>query len=224
MPESFWTVPKMWKGQDVVVIGGGPSVADTDLSLIHNHRVIGVNTAYQLGEWIDILFFGDLKWWEWHRETLRTWPGLIVTNCPTHVYTFPRKRVLQTNRILDWQKEDPSIISWNYNSGYAAIHLAFLLGAKRIILIGFDMVPRVENRQEKFHWHEEHPAPHELRTCNKHFRTFLTRTENVAQGLAESKVEIFNTNVHSMIPSSSFPKLPLKDVLEKKRCQRTTMK
>jgi acetyl-CoA acetyltransferase len=40
------------------------------------------------------------------------------------------------------------------NSGYQAINLAYMLGAARIVLLGFDM----QATGGKTHWHGDHPA------------------------------------------------------------------
>ena len=56
---EMWKPPKIWKGGTAYIIGGGPSVNDADLSLIHDRRVIGVNNAYSLGGWVDVCWFGD---------------------------------------------------------------------------------------------------------------------------------------------------------------------
>ncbi len=53
---DLWPIPKIWNKSTVFIIGGGPSLLDIDLSLLHDKRVIGVNQAYKLGNWIDILW------------------------------------------------------------------------------------------------------------------------------------------------------------------------
>ena len=62
----IWKVPKMWAGKTAFILGGGPSFNSLDLSLIHDRRCIGVNNSYMLGSWVDILWFGDSRWLEWH--------------------------------------------------------------------------------------------------------------------------------------------------------------
>lgn len=46
-------------------------------------------------------------------------------------------------------------IHFGANSGYQMVNLAYLFGAKKIILLGFDM-KRGENK--KSHWHGDHPG------------------------------------------------------------------
>lgn len=48
---------------------------------------------------------------------------------------------------------DPLWIRGGGNSGYQAVNLAVHLGAKKIVLIGFDM----KGSGGKVHWHDAHP-------------------------------------------------------------------
>lgn len=48
--------------------------------------------------------------------------------------------------------EERDTINGGGNSGFQAIHLAATFGAKRIILLGFDM----QRTDGKFHWHGKH--------------------------------------------------------------------
>lgn len=49
---------------------------------------------------------------------------------------------------------DPELVHTGSNSGYQAINLAVLLGAARILLLGYDM--RITG--ERTHWHGDHPV------------------------------------------------------------------
>jgi hypothetical protein len=57
--ETRWIAPKMWAGGTAFIVGGGPSLKGVDLTPIHHRRVIGVNNAYRMGNWVDICWFGD---------------------------------------------------------------------------------------------------------------------------------------------------------------------
>lgn len=48
---------------------------------------------------------------------------------------------------------EPHTINHGLNSGYQAINLAYHTGAKRIILLGYDM----QHTGGKSHWHGDHP-------------------------------------------------------------------
>jgi hypothetical protein len=86
-----WQVPLMWEDSDVWIIGGGPSVTkqfgipdevvqsvvkgtsppnvySPYMSFLHDKHVIGINVAYLIGDWIDIVFFGDVGFFLKHQQ------------------------------------------------------------------------------------------------------------------------------------------------------------
>ena len=84
-------LPKIWEGQTVFILGGGPSLNDVDLNLIKDRRVIGVNNAYgypvieegktvryEVRDWVDLCWFSDSGWFNNHRKYLELFPGLIA--------------------------------------------------------------------------------------------------------------------------------------------------
>lgn len=111
-------------------------------------NTIGCNAAYELGLGVcKVLFFGDQKFYThrksaWidkagvHHSGMDTFGGWVITNCP----------VLE--RATDpWLKFIPrkarglshTQLGWNASSGAAAVHLALMFGARRVLLLGFDM-------------------------------------------------------------------------------------
>lgn len=48
---------------------------------------------------------------------------------------------------------EPGLIHTGQNSGYQAINLAFLFGARKIVLVGFDM----QHTGGRHHWFGNHP-------------------------------------------------------------------
>ena len=154
----IWKVPKMWEGETVFIIGGGPSLNDLDLSLIHDKRCIGVNNAYRLGDWVDICWFGDSRWLEWHqnrknlRDGWREFAGIRASSAARIKDHKDIKYVALSQGKPYGIETDPYKICWNKTSGTSAINLAYHLGASKIVLLGFDM-QIVDN---KHNWHDEH--------------------------------------------------------------------
>lgn len=233
-----WEVPRMWEEGDVWVIGGGPSlpkefdvpddiiqkVLAKNLSPsayspyfepIHDKHIIGVNAAYLIGNWIDMVFFGDKGWWLANREQLAKFPGLKVSCHPKF-----DSNELATERIkyLSRDKQhgkgislNPCTVSWNLNSGAAAISVAANAGAKRIILLGFDMKLGKDNKQ---HWHALYGSagrkeinPRKL-PFHRHLRGFL----EIAKDAKRRGIEILNASPESKI--ECFRKVTVKELLE----------
>ena len=77
-----------------------------------------------------------------------------------------------------------SLIHYNSNSGAQAINLAYLKGATRIILLGYNM----QNTGGKSHWFGDHPK--EL--TNGQYHTYVERFTRLAADLAAEGVEVIN--------------------------------
>lgn len=80
---------------------------------------------------------------------------------------------------------EPDTINGGGNSGHQAVHLAATFGAKRIVLLGFDM--QMTNGQE--HWH----GKHEGRLPNgKGFPGWIKTMGYLAKDLEREGVEVIN--------------------------------
>jgi len=203
MTESYWTIPKLWSGETAFILGGGPSLNDVNFDLIKEKRVIGVNNAYLLGSWVDICWFGDSRWWGWHKEKLSEFPGLIVS-CATSLvknnYNFLKIVARGKPRGIE---QKPNCVSWNRNSGISAINFAYHLGVKRVVLLGFDM-RRIDN---KTNWHDQHPCPDK-----NPYEMFLRVISSVQLDAQRLKLEIINATPGSAI--KVFPTMRLEEVVD----------
>ncbi len=205
-----------WKGEVVFVIGGGPSLNKVNLDPLHDRRIIGVNNSYRLGDWVDICWFGDAKWWRWHYREIQTeYPGEIASCCD-HT---PLKKV---KRIKFYQRgkasgidERPRFVSWNRSSGGSAVNLAYHLGAAKIVLLGFDMKFDGEDKN----WHRDHQdqdVKAQNKSFRKHYQTVFTSMikcfKHINRDAIKLGVEIINCNPDSDI--NCFPVMSLEEYLK----------
>ncbi len=143
-------------GRTIFVIGGGPSVSDTDLSPIAESGcdVIGVNSSYKLGSFINYCWFGDYEWWL-NETNLKEYSGFIA-HCNERSDLFVGNRSFARSRSKPSGIEtNPMQVAWNASSGGSAVNFAYHLGARKIVLVGYDM-QTVCGRKN---WHDEHPVP-----------------------------------------------------------------
>lgn len=229
-----WSVPRMWEGGDVWILGGGPSVTkmfgipdevvravksrtsppsvySEYMSVLHDKHVIGINVAFQIGDWIDMVFFGDNNFYLKYREQLAEFPGLKV--CCHH-----QTAVQPWIKFLDKDREHPKgislaphLVSWNGNSGAAAISVAAWAGAKRILLLGFDMQLAEDKYQ---HWHDVYqrgPLTTQEQSQKLKFDIHLLGFPQIAEDAKKLGIEIINVNPDSLI--EQFPKFTLKELL-----------
>ena len=195
-------------------------------------RAIAVNDSYLLAPWADIHYAADAKWHAWHTagvdkpalglaaaEVKARWqafPGLRCTiawgdeyphGVPHEIDRDARVHIL---RPLHGSvhgvglSRDAGALVTGRNSGFQALNLAVLAGARRILLLGFDGAPAADGST---HWHGGHKSPSGP-SIYKHFRAAMTAVEG---DLAAIGVEVLNCSPGSAI--NSFPKVPLEEAL-----------
>jgi hypothetical protein len=226
-----WSVPKIWEGGDVWIIGGGPSIIkqfDIPLDVvndvvnrklspslyssymesIHSKHIIGINIAYMLGNWVDMVFFGDHNFLELNKNSLYDFPNLKVS-CVPKSEKYPWVHCLSKDPTHPFGiTTHPMTVSWNKNSGAAAISVAEHTGAKRIFLLGFDM-KLLDNKQ---HYHSQYNNNGEPKNMERlPFNRPLQGFPIIAQDAKQIGIEIINVNPDSGI--HNFPKVSLKEAL-----------
>ena len=226
----------MWEDGECWVIGGGSSVprmfgvpADIIqdvykkrktieayspyLSAIHDKHIIGVNTAYQLGSWVDIMIFGDKQFYLEHAMRLLEFKNLKVSshsrirNGRPGVYHV--KYIAQDRQRVTGLSSTPNHVSWNKHTGATAINLAYHLGVKRVYLLGFDMKLDVNG---KAHSHAEyHQEGFPIHGKRVPYTTHLATYPDIARDAKAYGLEIINVNDNTAI--TEFPVVKLEDVL-----------
>lgn len=161
-PTDLRSVPRLWPESTIICIGTGPSLTkeDVDLACNSGHPVIAVNDAWRLtGPRAAVLFASDAKWWSWI-------DGIPDTDLPWHQWTVDRqaRRYRPHVQIVNFNGADglethPSSIRTGGHSGYMAINMAVHFGAKRIVLLGYDLQPS----GDRHHFFGEHPDGNHLR-------------------------------------------------------------
>jgi hypothetical protein len=195
----LWKPDQRWAGADVFIVGGGPSLAGFDWSLLHGKNTIGCNAAFKLGvDVCKVCFFSDQKWFQAYETELSTFTGEVVTHCP---------RLLPLSFRTPWLKGvrrekrglHQKAIGFGGNSGCSAVNLALLMGAKRVFLLGFDC--KVEDVKQT-HWHKWTIEQMNLQV----FPKFIQGWGAIAVDLPTvfPGCEIINLNPDSAIPF--FPK------------------
>lgn len=175
-------VLREWEGRTAVLMGGGPSLTADQVAMVREARArdrircIAVNDAYLLAPFADLLYFADAAWWRWHTEGIEK-PALNLNamevsarfeafageRCSLHssARSVPDERV-HFLRNKDYPHhgdglslEQDAVVSGK-NSGFQALNVAVLAGAKRILLLGYDGGPAINGAS---HWHGGHPRP-----------------------------------------------------------------
>lgn len=200
--QTYWRAPRLWPNATVYILGGGPSLKLLDVERLRGRHVIAVNNAYQLGDWIDVCYFGDLSWHRIHRDALLKFAGLKVTTC-VHLENAPGIKLIRKRNKPSGISRDQSIVCWNNSSGGCAINLATLFGAKRIILFGYDM----RMVDDDCNWHRDYPDVQDEKKRKKKeklYLTFLKPFDQIARGLKRDGIECINAT-----PGSALTQFPI---------------
>lgn len=187
----------MWSGATVAVLASGPSMSQqaADRVLAAGLPTIVVNNTMRLAPWADVLYAADESWW-------RNTPGSFEFR-GLKVSCEPVAGIL---RLLpagtEGYSDDPMTVYTYGNSGAQAIQIAAKAGAKRILLLGFDM--------NGGHWHSEHASP--LRTTSiELYEQWRKRYPTLATALTARGVEVINCSPTSAL--ECWPRESLEDAL-----------
>lgn len=113
-------------------------------------NVIAVNNAYRCAPWADYLYACDYRWWLYHHESLRSvFRGRLITIDQEAAGKYGLEFVPGLPRA----GLGVNAIHHGSNSGYQAINLAYMFGARRVLLLGYDM----QKHAGKSHFFGDHP-------------------------------------------------------------------
>ncbi len=152
--------------------------------------------------WSDILYACDGEWWDKYIEdVLLKFKGELWTQDVPAAEKYGLIKV--DGEYAKGLGKDK--IHYGANGGYQAINLAYLLGAKKIILLGFDMK---RGKGNKSHWHGDHPG-----NLNKEMpmKTWLDNFPKLADDLKVEGVEVINATRDTAL--ECFKKVKIEDVL-----------
>ncbi len=201
----MWSVPPEWTGETAFLIGGGPSLRGFDASILRGRRVIAINNSWELAPWADVLYFCDYKWWEWHGDKVTEgFEGRYIVT-PSQILKDPRGRLVTLTGGTGLET-DPGGLRHGSNGGYQAINLAYHFGAKRIVLLGYDMTA-----DKRTHFHDGHPTT----KMDAYRRTLefsmLPKFPTIVEPLKKAGVEVINATPGSAL--KCWPYRPLEEIL-----------
>ncbi|HCA7080781.1 TPA: hypothetical protein MX214_003967 [Citrobacter sedlakii] len=176
----------------IACVAGGPSLTAEDCSVLSEAGFpsIAVNNSWQIIPSCLAIYAADCCWWEENHSTIDSpaerWCGDAFT-----------ARRFGINCL-------PSALPGSFNSGQRAIELAIHLGAKTVLLVGYDCSVR-----RGVHWHGRHAqlANPDAFSVNR-WQSEFEQLKAWARG-----VEIINCSRSTRL--RCFPKMRLETALER---------
>ena len=199
-----------WASARVVIIAGGPSLTEEQCALAATWQlrgpqnvVIAINTSFRRAPAATMLYACDTKWWDtYYDEVIRTVAAktlLFTQDKPAaqkyglgHIASAPARGL----------SRKPGLIHQGMSSGFQAINLAFLAGARDFVLLGYDC--------KSTHWHGDHPPG--LKSTLPHAR-WIEHFATLARDLRDEGVRIVNCSPDTAIPESMFKPADLETAL-----------
>lgn len=224
--ERFSEVVPEWEGQTAIVIAGGPSLTLEQVQRVRGMHAISVNDAYLLADFADVCYFADSEWWLWQTRGIARpalglsadqvrgrfaafqgqkcsirWSGMNVQDEAVHILRNKHGEHVHGEGI----SLDPQCLVSGKNSGFQAINLAILAGAKKILLLGIDGKPDDLGRN---HWFGEHPRAIQWQAFYEQMRKTFAAAQREIEAAG---VEVLNCNPGSYI--DHFRKKTLEEAL-----------
>lgn len=101
----------------------------------------------------------------------------------------------------------PGVIGWGGNGGFHALNLAVQFGARKIILVGYDMTLNAG-----IHWHGPHVGPNMTNPTSSNVKRWRTAVDGTAPVLLKLGVKVINASMVSTL--QNFPKMTLEQALK----------
>lgn len=139
-----WSVPRLWPGRTVTVAASGPSLSPESLAVVREKTpLLAVNNAVALAPWADALFASDARWWRHYADLHRDFEGIKIggpnVTDPSVFRMYYLRRDAEAYFEGPWSQDSRFLPTGGGNSGYQAVNIALLAGARRVLLLGFDM-------------------------------------------------------------------------------------
>ena len=197
-----------WRGETIVIVGTGPSAASADLSLLRGRaRIIAIKSSWKLVPFADALYGVDRGWWL-AQQGAPGFRGLKFTPSPTAARLYKLTQV--TLRPVETIMVDTvgvigcGLRSGGGYSGFQAINLAVQFGARRIVLVGFDMT-----LARGAHWCPQEQGvsrPDAIRT-----ETWRRSLDGCAAVFERLGIEVLNATPHSAL--TAYPRVSIEEAL-----------
>lgn len=165
-------------------------------SVKHLPRIV-LNSTFRLAPDADYIYAADALWWHRHPEVFDCagWKVSMENRSRTHPNTPEKVGILRWGGQNGFD-DRPGFLRSGGSSGYQALHLAASMGAKRILLFGFDC--------HGGHWHGDHELP--LGNPMEHtYRGWIRSFNAMALLLEERGVEVINCTQDSRL--ECFPRV-----------------
>lgn len=211
---------KGWGNLPLVIVGTGPSLRGTDLSLLDRPdlRVLAVKEAV-----FDLPFAAECvcihgTWLKNRLDALLAQPvpiTFVTDNVFNPPYLVRDEFHYIERRHADGLSNDPRYVNHGGTSGYAALNVATLRGARRILLMGFDYGTLTESHARTGHHYRDEAYPWYLAARNgSMWAGWAKNFKTCANDLRALGAEVHNANPGGLV--DAFPRATLDEFMRRR--------
>lgn len=175
-------------------------------------RVIAIKQNVDLAPWAAAVYGCDGHWWRYrrglpeYRGLKMAWSGAGLAEYPDIVGIEIAKG--ERDRFADHLVLGPvGTVGGGGNSGFQALNLAVQFGARRVLLIGFDM-----SDAGGVHWYGRNNWPMSGNPSHWNFPRWVAAFKAAAEPLRDAGVAVYNASPQSAL--TCFPKTTVAEFLE----------
>lgn len=200
---ELWDPEPILAGKKVFLLAGGPSLTPDVAARLRNRCRIAINSSCLIAPDADVLFFTDNGWYDNHAAIVRDWPGIVVTLSIGAKRALPDKlRRFSVRWMEGFPRPGDVDIKMGRSSGHTAISVAYAMGCRDVVLVGYDM--RVVDGRE--HHHTDYLDGHP-RDLNQYERDFLPAFKGW-----NAAAEAVGLRVRNATPGSALHEFPMVDL------------
>ena len=208
---EFWRPEKWLLGETIFLLAGGPSLRGFDCERLRGRHVMAINSSCLICPWAEFLVFTDNNWWQDHRKIVLSWPGRVFTYSRLAKSEAPDKLLRPEIGYAADFLIDRATVLFGRSTGHSAISLSAAMGARRIVLLGYDM--RIVDGRS--HHHDEYRTQ-DAKLFSADFLPAFKGWNKMAQ---RAHIEIVNATPGSAL--TEFPIVSIDDVLAEEPCSRS---
>jgi hypothetical protein len=204
------SIPRIFEGEKAFVMATGPSLTQEVVDRIYSEsgwRYIGISDCYRICPYLDFFYACDNRWWNLHYDKVQEWAACDNGYWCTEQST--KKAHSDLHRIAGsggkgWSSNQEKI-HYGSNSGFQITNIAFLLGIRYMVLVGFNMMVTGDNKKPMTHFFGDHPKG---LSRNTSYHSFAAQFDNIK---VPPDVKVINATSPSRL--NTFPKMSLDDAI-----------
>lgn len=121
----------------VVCVGTGPSLSLAQLESARRWPLFVCNDAFRVAPDAALLFACNWQWWDARWQDVKDLPCEKWTTRRESAEKYGLRYIAEVNR--PGLSTDPTVLHHGHSSGYQLLGMAYRSGARRILLLGYDL-------------------------------------------------------------------------------------